>query len=63
MQLDDDLMIWYFDLGRYFYIIDHLVPELYHPDLLHLSSRGYEMWHLAMNPVLNEMMEIVFESE
>ncbi|OXA61025.1 platelet-activating factor acetylhydrolase IB subunit gamma [Folsomia candida] len=63
MQLDDDLMVWFFDLGRYFYIEDHLVTELYHQDLLHLSSKGYETWAFAMAPVMREMMEIIFESE
>lgn len=44
---DDDLMVWFFDLGRYFYIEDHLVTELYHQDLLHLSSKGYETWAVS----------------
>ncbi len=68
MQLDDSLMVWYFDLGRYLYIEDHnssghLVTEMYHFDLLHLSPKGYETWALRMQPVMKEMMEIIFESE
>jgi lysophospholipase L1-like esterase len=62
-QLDDDLMIFYFDLGKYFYIEDHMISELYHPDLLHLSSKGYETWALAAKPIMKEMMEVIYEKE
>jgi lysophospholipase L1-like esterase len=56
-KLDDDKMVEYLDIGKYFLNDDGTISKDVMPDFLHLSSRGYRIWADAMEPKLWSMLE------
>jgi lysophospholipase L1-like esterase len=52
-KLDDGKHVRYLDVTGAFTAFDGSVrPELYHPDLIHLSPQGYQAWSDVIRPAL-----------
>lgn len=52
-KLDDGNHVRYVDMGPAFIDTAGAVrPELYHPDLIHLSAAGYQAWSDTLRPAL-----------
>ncbi len=56
-KLDNGHTVRFLDMGAKFAASpDSVLKELYVPDQLHLSKKGYEVWSAAMQPLLDEML-------
>ena len=55
--LDDGDRTRYLDLSKIFLDASGEIPADIMPDKLHLSVKGYDLWHAAMQPTLDEMMK------
>src|SRR5699024_1613080 len=54
----DTKLIHYLDLGAHFETsLAHEKKELYLGDQLHLSEKGYEMWHKVMEPSFAKLIQ------
>jgi lysophospholipase L1-like esterase len=54
---DDGKMVRYLDISEKFKDADGEIPVDIMPDGLHPSSKGYQIWADAMQPLLSEMMK------
>jgi lysophospholipase L1-like esterase len=54
-KLDDGKRVKYLDIGAKF-LKDGMLSKEIMPDMLHLSSRGYEIWAEAIAPTVREML-------
>jgi lysophospholipase L1-like esterase len=55
-ELDDKKSVRYLDIGPKFLDPEGNLSNEIMPDLLHLSTKGYEIWADAMAPLLKEML-------
>jgi lysophospholipase L1-like esterase len=52
-KVDDRKRVRFLDLTPAFLDSEGTVrPELYHPDLIHLSAAGYRVWSNGLRPLL-----------
>ncbi len=54
-KLDNGKTIRYLDIGKKFLDANGEIPKDIMPDSLHPNEKGYEIWHDAMQPLLDEM--------
>ena len=52
----DDRKTHFLDIGKSFLDQEGNIPADVMPDKLHPNAKGYDIWHRAMRPVLDEMM-------
>lgn len=55
-KLDDRKRVRFLDMGAKFRGEDGKAVDVLYRDNVHLSRKGYELWHVTMNPLLTEMM-------
>ncbi|MCW5935276.1 MAG: GDSL family lipase [Fimbriimonadia bacterium] len=55
-QLDNGESIRYLDMGERFLMPNGEVSAEVMPDYLHLSEKGYAIWHETMEPLLQELV-------
>ncbi len=55
-KLDDRKRVRFLDMGAKFRGKDDKAVDVLYRDDVHLSRKGYELWHATMNPLLTEMM-------
>lgn len=55
-KLADGKMIHYMDIGMHFLTIDKTLTKEIMPDYLHLTPRGYEIWAIAIEGKLRELL-------
>ena len=54
----DHTRLHYLDLAVHFELsLGHEKAELFVPDHLHLSAKGYEMWYKVMEPTFKKLIE------
>src|SRR5699024_9721857 len=54
----DNTRVHYFDLAVHFeYSLGHEKAELFVPDHVHLTAKGYEMWYKVMEPTFKKLIE------
>lgn len=56
-KLDDGKMVRFLDIGHVFLDEAGEIPADVMPDKLHPTAKGYDLWHDAMRPLLDEMMK------
>jgi lysophospholipase L1-like esterase len=56
-KLDDGSNVRYLDIGKAFLQPDGTLSKDVMPDYLHLSSKGYQIWADAIEPVLWSMLD------
>lgn len=57
VRFTDQKTIYWLDMTDQFqHSPHHLKTELYDGDLLHLSSKGYEVWQATMEPMLSKLL-------
>lgn len=56
-KYDDGKMVRFLDMEASFEISSgKLISDYYKPDLIHLSSKGYQVWAQTMNTLFNELI-------
>jgi beta-glucosidase len=55
-KLADGRMVYYMDIGVHFLQPDGTLTQDIMPDYLHLTQRGYEIWAIAIEGKLREML-------
>ncbi len=55
-KLGDGRQVRYLDIGRKFLAEDGTLPRDIMPDALHPSTKGYQIWADAIDPVIKEML-------
>lgn len=55
-RLADGRMIHYMDIGGHFLQADGALPKEIMPDYLHLSAQGYQIWAVAIEGKLRELL-------
>jgi lysophospholipase L1-like esterase len=55
-RLADDKMVFYMDIGAKFLNPDGTVNDNVRPDKLHLTTKGYETWAEAIEPLVEKLM-------
>jgi lysophospholipase L1-like esterase len=53
----DNNRVFYMDIGNTFLQPDGTLPKEIMPDLLHLNSKGYQMWADAIEGKVKELMK------
>jgi len=56
-KLDDGKDVRFLDIGHVFLGPDGKIPDGIMPDQLHPNATGYQLWAIAMQPLLTEMMQ------
>ena len=57
-QFREREQVTHVDINTQFYLANgELNAELYHTDLLHLSSGGYQVWWAALEPFISEVLQ------
>jgi len=55
-KLADGKMVHYMDIGVHFLKPDQTLPKEIMPDFVHLTPRGYEIWAIAIEGKLRELL-------
>ena len=56
-KFEDHKQVFYLDMTSHFEeSLQHLKTDLYVPDHLHLSRKGYEVWQQAMEPLFAKLL-------
>ena len=54
----DHTRVHWLDLAVYFETsLEHEIAELYEPDQIHLSLKGYQLWHHKMEPLFSRLLQ------
>ena len=54
----DNARVYWFDLAIYFETsLAHVIAELYEFDQIHLSLKGYTLWHEKMEPIFSQLIK------
>ena len=57
-KYDDQKRVFYLDMSSHFQTAPGVeVADLYVPDKVHLSAKGYQVWHDVMEPLFAKLLK------
>ena len=58
-KYNDDKRVFYLDMSSHFQTAPGVViTDLYNNDKLHLSTKGYQVWHDVMDPLFQKLLNM-----